>query len=85
MNVDEIFINLAAALRERRSIIGDPESRRDTAKHMARLQGVSEKIDGLQASLPPSADPRLKHYLERRSYDKALEFIETTAPAKQTS
>ena len=68
---------LAAALRERLSIIGDEESRRDPAKHMVRLQAVSEKIEALQAKLPPTTDPRLRHYLGRRSYDKALEWIET--------
>ena len=67
---------LAAALRERLSIIGDEESRREPEKHMARLRMISEKIESLQAALPPSADPRLKHYLERRSYDKALEWLD---------
>jgi hypothetical protein len=67
---------LAAALRERLSIIADEASRRDPAKHRARLQAVSEKIETFQAALPSNTDPRLKHYLERRSYDKALEWIE---------
>jgi hypothetical protein len=67
---------LAAALRERLSIISDETSRSDPAKHMARLQAVSEKIEALQAALPSTIDPRLRHYLERRSYDKALEWIE---------
>ena len=67
---------LAAALRERLSIIADEESRRDPEKHMDRLKTVSEKIEALQAALPSSIDPRLKHYLERRSYDKALELLE---------
>jgi len=43
---------------------------------MARLQTVSAKIDKLQAALPPSIDPRLAHYLQRRSYEKALELLE---------
>ena len=67
---------LASALRERLSIIADEESRRDPEKHMERLKAVSEKLEALQASLPPSTDPRLKHYLERRSYDKALEWLD---------
>jgi hypothetical protein len=67
---------LAAALRERLNIIADQESRRDPTAHMARLQAVSQKIDKLQAGLPSGTDPRLKHYLERHSYDKALEWIE---------
>jgi len=67
---------LADALRERLAVIRDEESRRDEAKHIARLRVVSEKIDRLQESLPPSADPRLKHFLDRKSYDKALEHLE---------
>ena len=68
--------DLAEALRERLAIIRDQESRRDETKHSARLRVVSEKIDRLQALLPPSIDPRLRHYLERKSYDKALEYLE---------
>jgi hypothetical protein len=70
------FVDLAQALRERLAIIRDEESRRDEAKHIARLGAVSEKIDKLQAALPQPVDPRLAHYLQRRSYDKALEFLE---------
>ena len=69
--------DLAAALRERLKIIADQDSRRDISRHMARLQEISERIEALQAKLPPATDPRLKHYLERRSYDKALEWMET--------
>jgi hypothetical protein len=69
-----------AALRERLAIIADEESRRDAPRHMGRLQAVSEKIEALQASLPPETDARLRHYLERRSYDKALEWIESNMP-----
>src|SRR5437867_12698841 len=69
------------ALRERHAIIPDEESRRDEAKHPARLRGVSEKIDKLQGALPQPVDPRLAHYLQRRSYDKALEFLEA-APSR---
>ena len=71
---------LKSALRERLTIIGDEESRRDATNHMARLKAVSEKIDALQAALSADADPRLRHYLERRSYDKALEWLESALP-----
>jgi len=70
-------VDLAQALRERLAIIRDEESRRDETTHMARLRAVSEKIDQLQAALPQPIDPRLAHYLQRRSYDKALEFLES--------
>jgi hypothetical protein len=68
--------DLTEALRERLAVIQDEESRRDEAKHIARLRAVSEKIDRLQESLPLSADPRLKHFLDRKSYDKALRYLE---------
>jgi hypothetical protein len=68
--------DLKEALSERLAIIHDEESRADEAKHIARLRAVSEKIEQLQAALPQPVDPRLAHYLQRRSYDKALEFLE---------
>ena len=70
------IVDLRDALRERLAIIHDEESRRDEAKHIDRLRAISEKIDKLQAALPQPIDPRLAHYLQRRSYDKALEFLE---------
>jgi hypothetical protein len=70
------LVDLANALRERRAIIQDDESRRDESAHIARLKAISEKIDRLQAAIPRPLDPRLAHYLNRKSYDKALEFLE---------
>jgi len=70
------LLSLRDALRERLTIIRDEQSRNDEAKHIARLRAVSEKIDKLQGALPQPVDPRLAHYLQRRSYDKALEFLE---------
>lgn len=74
--MESALVELAEALRERVAVIRNEQSRRDEAKHIARLRDVSEKIDRLQAAIPPPVDPRLAHYLERRSYDKALEFLE---------
>ena len=68
--------DLKEALRERLAIIHDEESRRDVNKHTERLRVVSEKIDKLAAALPRPIDPQLAHYLQRRSYEKALEFLE---------
>jgi len=68
--------DLAQALRERLALISDEESRRDPEAHMRRLSAISEKIDKLQAALHRPIDPQLEHYLQRRSYDKALEFLE---------
>jgi hypothetical protein len=79
--MEKAIADLKEALRERLAIIHDEESRRDEAKHLGRLREVSEKIDKLQATLPQPIDPRLKHYLERKSYDKALELLEGSAPS----
>ena len=68
--------DLAQALRERLAIIGDQESRRDEPAHMSRLKAVAERINKLATELPRPINPRLAHYLQRHSYDKALEFLE---------
>jgi hypothetical protein len=74
--MENALVDLTQALRERLAVIRDEQSRRDEAKHIARLRSVSEKIDRLQATLRQPLDPRLAHYLQRKSYDKALEFLE---------
>ena len=77
--MEPAFADLAQALRERLAVIRAEESRRDQAKHIGQLRDISEKIDRLQDSLPPSTDPRLRHYLDRKSYDKALEYLEAAS------
>jgi hypothetical protein len=72
--------DLAAALRERLAIIADKNSRRDPEAHTARLQAISEKIDNVAAVLPKPIDPRLAHFLQRKSYDKALDLLEGVKP-----
>jgi hypothetical protein len=67
---------LADALRERLAIIGDEKSRRDPERHTERLRLVSERIERLEQTLPAQIDPQLRHFLQRRSYSKALELLE---------
>ena len=67
---------LAEALRERLKIMSDEESRRDPEQHVKRLREISDRIETLAAALPQPIPPRLAHFLDRRSYDKALEFLE---------
>ncbi len=69
------IVDLAAALRERLAIISDENSRRDPEVHTARLRAISEKIEKLEAALPRPIDPQLAHFLQRKSYDKALELL----------
>jgi hypothetical protein len=76
--------DLAQALRERLAAIQDEESRRNETKHIERLRAVSEKIDDLQAQLPRPVDAELAHYLQRKSYDKALAYLERVIAASGT-
>ena len=78
--MENVIVDLTSALRDRLAIIGDQESRRHPERHIARLKAVSERIEDLQALLPKPIDPQLAHYLERRSYDKALKFLEEAKP-----
>ena len=75
--MDAVLIDLAAALRERLAIISDDASRRDPERHTERLREISEKIELLEQSLPSVIDPELRHFLQRRSYSKALELLES--------
>ena len=74
--MEKAIVDLIAALRERLALVADEKSRRHPARHMERLRDVSEKIDNAQAALPHPINPRLAHFLERRSYEKALELLE---------
>jgi hypothetical protein len=69
---------LATSLRERLDVIADHAHRDcDQAGHLQRLVEVSGRIDSLIAALSSKElDPVFHHYLERRSYDKALAWIE---------
>jgi hypothetical protein len=74
------LVDLRNALRERLALIRDEQSRRDPTAHIARLKEVSEKIECLAAALPRPLDPQLAHYLNRKSYDKALGLLENVQP-----
>jgi uncharacterized membrane protein YccC len=74
--MDDSLTALAAALRERLAIIADEESRHDPERHTNRLREVSETIEQLEQQLPETIDPQLRHFLQRRSYSKAIELLE---------
>jgi len=81
MQNEKPFLALADALRDRLSVIADHELRRnDPVAHLERLKAASEKIVILQSQLPPDIPPRLEHFLQGCSYDKALAFLEEIYP-----
>ena len=69
---------LTDALRERLAVISDEESRRNPERHIERLRLISERIERLEQTLPAQIDPQLRHFLQRRSYSKALELLAGT-------
>lgn len=72
-----IYPALTAALRERLAVIADRQHyERDPAGHLQRLKSAAAAIDALQEELPADIDPKLAHYLQRCSFDKALAFLE---------
>ena len=72
-----VYSALSSALRERLTVIADRGAReRDPQAHLRQLQSASEKIIALQAQLPAPVPAQLAHFLERCSYDKALDWIE---------
>lgn len=74
---DSSYAPLIQALRQRLTVIGDRAwYARDAAGHLAALTEVSQTIVSLSEALPKPVDPRLAHYLQRCSYDKALAFLE---------
>ena len=76
-NLPEIYDQLAQSLRRRRDVVADRSwYHRDAAGHLEELKMVSEQIVHLGSVLPAPVHPQLRHFLDRCSYDKALEFIE---------
>ncbi|MBT4096277.1 MAG: hypothetical protein HOM68_16350 [Gemmatimonadetes bacterium] len=41
-----------------------------------RVRELISRVDELQHALPADSPPMLRHYLEKRSYAKALDFLE---------
>ncbi len=69
---------LRDALQERLDVVADRSLyERDAAAHLEKLQTVSAAVDHLAQGLPTGADPMLRHFLERQSYVKALDWLKT--------
>lgn len=76
-NPPEIYGQLAQSLRRRKAVVADRGwYNRDATGHLEALKNVSEQIVHLGSALPSPVHPQLRHFLDRCSYDKALEFIE---------
>jgi hypothetical protein len=76
LEMGEYYSELASVLQERLEVISDQVLRKSNPEaQLQRLRALSEQIDRLKERLPADADPMLKHFLDRMSLSKALEFI----------
>lgn len=67
---------VGALLEERLRVIGDRDWReRDQPGHLEALKKVAVEIEAAKKQVPRGFDQELTHYLERCSFDKALERI----------
>jgi hypothetical protein len=62
----------ASDLREALTAFMDASATREAGQIGAALKRIGE----LEAQLPADAPERLRHFLARRSYQKALEFLQ---------
>lgn len=68
---------LKQAVQKRLEIVSDHAFRdRDPAAHLEALKQAHHRLEAMIAELPPNCDPRLRHFLERQSYEKALAFLQ---------
>ena len=75
--MDQYYVVLAEALRERLAAIADHQLRdQNPNAHLSRLKQASDQIDRHREKLPTDADPMLAHYLSRMSLSKAQEFVQ---------
>lgn len=75
--VNKSLCELRDALRHRLDVVADREFfARDAAAHLASLQEASSAVDRVARTLPADTDPVLRHYLERQSYVKALDWLD---------
>ena len=69
---------LREALQRRLEVVADRALyERDPAAHLEQLQSASVAVDRLSSRLPADADPMLRHFFERQSYVKALDWLQS--------
>jgi hypothetical protein len=77
METESELLTLRSLLLKRLEIIGDERLREeDPEEQLRRLQRASEEIEAWHRSHAESLPPRLRHFLEQVSYQKALEWID---------
>jgi hypothetical protein len=79
-----MYSELHAAVAERLGVVADHALRDcDPSAHLEKLKAAAARLDVLVAKLPADCDPMLRHYLERQSYTKALDWLEEHGRARR--
>lgn len=73
--VTEIERAILEALTELEQAAGAARGRQEPGAGRPAILPILERIDGLADRLPPSAPGDLRHYLQRKSYEKARLFL----------
>ena len=77
---ESMYPALRDAVKARLDVVADAALReRDSAAHLEALKRAAAALDTLVDQLPADADPMIRHYLERQSYTKALDWLEAAA------
>lgn len=67
---------LLGAVKARLDIVADHSFRdRDSEGHLAALKSAAAELDAEVENLPAETDPVLRHYLEKQSYTKAMDWL----------
>lgn len=70
---------LSDLLETRLEIIADQALRKDAQAHLAALKRISEAIQAEREAQSEALPPRLKHFLDQASFDKALDFLKNAS------
>lgn len=72
-----VLTALREAVGARLAVVSDHGLRNaDPQAHLEKLKEAAARLDDLVLRLPADCDPMLRHYLERQSYVKALDWLD---------
>ncbi len=70
-------VSLLRSLKNRLAVVADRALyERDPQAHLAALQAASASLDQTVTDCRPKIPPDLAHYLDRQSYQKAIDWLE---------
>ena len=72
----EPFSTLLTALQHRIDLVSDRAFfEKDPDAHLKALQQAAQQVELAFAALPEPVDPQLRHFIERQSFLKAIDWL----------